>query len=96
MADWIQRLKDNNNLQAMITLHTFGQLWLVPYGYTSPPVYPPDYDELVSIHCILLRISKEINFQLEKVKSKQKERKNSEDHQEIIKKKDISAKKCTE
>jgi len=47
MANWIQRLADHNNLKAMITLHTFGQLWLVPYGYTSPPVYPPDYDELL-------------------------------------------------
>lgn len=48
MANWIQRLKDNNNLQAMITLHTYSQLWLVPYGYVTPPVYPPDYDQLVN------------------------------------------------
>jgi len=47
MSTMIQRLTTQNNLQAMITLHTFGQLWLVPYGYTSPPVYPPDYNELL-------------------------------------------------
>lgn len=50
MATWIQRLKDQNNLQAMLTLHTFGQLWLVPYGYAKPPEFPPDYDELVSFN----------------------------------------------
>ena len=28
-----------------MTLHSYGQLWLLPYGYT--PDDPPTYDELV-------------------------------------------------
>lgn len=47
MANWILRLAKLNNLEAMFTLHSYSQVWLVPYGYISPPVYPLDYDELV-------------------------------------------------
>lgn len=50
MATWIEFLARKRNLQAMITLHSYGQLWLVPYGYTLPPDYPSDYDDLVSLY----------------------------------------------
>jgi len=38
---------NNQTLKAMITLHTYGDYWLVPYGYVLPPAYPPDYQELL-------------------------------------------------
>ena len=34
-----------NNLQISVDLHSFGQLWLLPYG--GDPIFPDDYDELV-------------------------------------------------
>lgn len=45
MSNMIYSLRDS--LKAYITLHTYGQLWLVPYGYASN-TYPPDYQQLVS------------------------------------------------
>lgn len=47
MADYIYA--NRSVIKALITLHTYGQFWSIPYGYASPPVYPPDYDELVLI-----------------------------------------------
>lgn len=40
-------LSRNKTLKAYITLHSYGQYWLVPYGHVSPTVYPSDYNELV-------------------------------------------------
>lgn len=33
-------------LKAMISLHSPGQTWLIPYGNSFPSKYPPDYDDL--------------------------------------------------
>jgi hypothetical protein len=41
----IMGLKDS--LKAYLTLHSYGQWWLVPYGYIDPAVFPPDYQELL-------------------------------------------------
>jgi hypothetical protein len=40
-------LARKDQLKAMITLHSYSEDWLVPYGYQVPPVYPDDYDELL-------------------------------------------------
>jgi hypothetical protein len=45
MSEAILARKDQ--VKAYLTLHSYGQWWLVPYGYIDPPVYPPDYDELL-------------------------------------------------
>jgi murein tripeptide amidase MpaA len=45
MATYITSIKDK--VQAMITLHSYSEDYLVPYGYVVPAVYPPDYDELL-------------------------------------------------
>ena len=39
-------------VRAFLSLHSYGNLWLVPYGYTSPPAYPPNYQ--VSLTPLLL------------------------------------------
>jgi len=39
---------NNQSLKAMITTHTYGNVWLVPYGFCLPTTYPPDYKELLA------------------------------------------------
>jgi len=40
-------MANNKTVMGLITLHTYGEYWLVPFGYVLPPVYPPDYQELL-------------------------------------------------
>lgn len=40
-------LQRKDQLKAMITLHSYSEDWLVPYGYAIPAVYPDDYNELL-------------------------------------------------
>jgi carboxypeptidase A2 len=42
-------LAHKDQIKAYLTLHTYGQWWLVPFGYIDPPVYPPDYNELLKV-----------------------------------------------
>jgi len=49
LADYINRLKDGGvNLQAYISFHSYGQLWLLPWGYTAG-AYPPDYAQQLTL-----------------------------------------------
>ena len=34
-----------NRVHAFFDIHSYGQIWLTPYGYTSK--CPPNYDEMV-------------------------------------------------
>jgi len=43
---WGQNAK---NIQALFSLHSFSALWLLPYAYQAPAVYPPDYDEMLKV-----------------------------------------------
>jgi len=43
---WNQNAK---NIQAMFSLHSFSELWMLPYAYQSPAVYPTDYDEMLKL-----------------------------------------------
>jgi len=38
-------MKQNVRVKCYISFHSYGQLWLIPWGYTTER--PPDYDELV-------------------------------------------------
>jgi len=49
LHDYITGLQTRNvNLQAYISFHSYGQLWLLPWGYTAG-AYPPDYAQQLSL-----------------------------------------------
>lgn len=37
-----------NEIEAVITMHTYSQLWIHPFGHEKG-VYPPDVEDLVSV-----------------------------------------------
>lgn len=37
--------KEKNSIDAYLTIHSYGQMWLYPWGYTS--ALPDDYQDLV-------------------------------------------------
>ena len=39
-------LNERDPWKVFLTLHSYGQLWMAPWGYTTDP--PPDYDKMVS------------------------------------------------
>jgi len=41
--------KNAKNIQALFSLHSFSELWMLPYAYKKPAVYPPDYEELLKL-----------------------------------------------
>uniref|UniRef100_A0A915J6Y2 Peptidase M14 carboxypeptidase A domain-containing protein n=1 Tax=Romanomermis culicivorax TaxID=13658 RepID=A0A915J6Y2_ROMCU len=43
LSKWIYGLK--GQLLSYITLHSYGQMWLIPYGYARN-IYAPDFDQL--------------------------------------------------
>jgi len=47
LADFILETADSANYAAYLTLHSYSQLWLVPWGYAA--VYPPDWDALEAL-----------------------------------------------
>ena len=52
VRDYLQELSPVPILA--LAIHSEAQMMLTPYGYTHPPVYPPNIDEIVS--CILDQI----------------------------------------
>jgi len=49
IQDLVRRIESNNvTIGAYLTCHSYGQYWLLPWGYTSG-VYPPDYAEQLSL-----------------------------------------------
>lgn len=40
-------LSNKQNMIAYLTYHSYGQMWLYPWGYTS--AFPQDWRELVSV-----------------------------------------------
>lgn len=38
-----------NEIEAVITMHTYSQLWIHPFGHERG-VYPPDVDDLVNFY----------------------------------------------
>lgn len=47
VADFISGLQGSGvNLLAYISFHSYGQLWLLPWGYTAG-AYPSDYSQQV-------------------------------------------------
>jgi len=49
VADYITRLQNQNvNLMAYVSFHSYGQLWLLPWGYTANK-YPEDYAQQLSL-----------------------------------------------
>ena len=38
--------EDRPNVKAAISIHSYGQLWMSPYGYKSDT--PTDYEEMVA------------------------------------------------
>ncbi len=45
MSSYLLGLKDQ--LEIYLTLHSYGQYWLTPWGFTYQ--VPPDYEDMVSI-----------------------------------------------
>ena len=46
MVDAVKQRKDNEGgIEIFISIHTYAQFWLIPWGGTS--VKPADYDDLV-------------------------------------------------
>ena len=41
-------LNNRQNMMAYLTYHSYGQMWLYPWGYTS--ALPADWQDLVSFH----------------------------------------------
>jgi hypothetical protein len=52
VADYILDLNQDQSVLAYITIHSYSQMWLTPYGYDY--VYPENYDEVVHRMCIQL------------------------------------------
>ena len=47
MVDAIRSRADADGIELFISMHSYAQFWLVPWG--GSPVKPDDYDELVSV-----------------------------------------------
>ncbi|XP_045030537.1 carboxypeptidase B-like [Daphnia magna] len=47
VSEFIQ--SKSTKIKVFLTLHSYGQLILLPWGYSYPAVYPPDYDELLAL-----------------------------------------------
>jgi murein tripeptide amidase MpaA len=47
LSQYLQANKDT--IKGYLTMHSYGQDFLVPYGYSVPTVYPPDYNELLAL-----------------------------------------------
>lgn len=47
-------VKNHGNIKAFISIHSYSQLLLYPYGYTVEAA--PDQDELVCAHPLLARL----------------------------------------
>ena len=50
MSTWLLAHKDN--LAVYLTLHSYGQFWLTPWGFTLD--VPQDYGHLVSYHYLFI------------------------------------------
>ncbi|ODM94733.1 Carboxypeptidase B [Orchesella cincta] len=50
LSDYIVRLAGDENVdvRAYLTFHSYGQLWLLPWGYTAG-TYPDDYEDQLSL-----------------------------------------------
>ena len=46
VADFIMQENMDESFVGFLTVHSYGQYWLCPWGYDE--IYPDDYDELVS------------------------------------------------
>ena len=44
-------LCSHSNLIAYLNVHTYGQYWIYPWGYT--PILPSDYRDLVKLSCYI-------------------------------------------
>ncbi|CAL8071091.1 unnamed protein product [Orchesella dallaii] len=62
LSDYIQRLvaDETVNVLAYLTFHSYGQLWLTPWGYTAG-AYPEDHEEQISLGKAATEALAEIN-----------------------------------
>lgn len=47
VKEWVEKMKGEVDWAAYFTLHSYGQKWMTPWGYTNT-VLPRDYREMVS------------------------------------------------